>query len=124
MAGLQAAVLRPVTYTAEKDTEITGYLNLHLWVETEDADDADLFAAVCKTDVQGRRLYHITVAGEQRAGLAAAAAQRATLPVSMAYSRSLPPSTSPASTSQASSSGPPDAPNETAQVVSPDSAGA
>lgn len=50
-------------YRAAKDTEISGCLNLHLWVETEDADDADLFAAVCKTDAQGRRLYRVTVAG-------------------------------------------------------------
>ncbi|WP_286254200.1 CocE/NonD family hydrolase [Streptomyces graminofaciens] len=74
------------TYTAQKDTEITGHLNLHLWVETEDADDADLFAAVYKTDAQGRRLYHITVTGEQRAGLAAAAAQGVLLPAMLAYS--------------------------------------
>jgi predicted acyl esterase len=45
----------------DEDTEITGYLNLHLWVEAETAEDMDLFAAVYKTDSQGRRLHHVAV---------------------------------------------------------------
>lgn len=46
---------------ADRDMEITGYLNLHLWVEAPDADDLDLFAAVYKEDANGKRLHHITL---------------------------------------------------------------
>ena len=37
-------------HTFARDTEITGYMKLKLWVEAEGADDADLFVAVEKLD--------------------------------------------------------------------------
>ncbi|MPY55704.1 CocE/NonD family hydrolase [Streptomyces spongiae] len=49
------------TCTFDEDTEITGHLNLHLWVEAEAANDMDLFAAVYKTDSDGNRLHHVEV---------------------------------------------------------------
>lgn len=44
-----------------EDTEITGYINLHLFVEAAEADDLDLFAALYKEDANGKRLHHITL---------------------------------------------------------------
>lgn len=46
---------------ADKDFEVTGYLNLHLWVETDLADDMDLFVALYKESSDGGRLHHIVV---------------------------------------------------------------
>jgi predicted acyl esterase len=47
--------------TFDHDVEITGYLNLHLWVEAADADDMDLFAAVYKESPDGKRQHHFTM---------------------------------------------------------------
>jgi predicted acyl esterase len=41
----------------DKDTEITGYLKLHLWVEAEAASDMDVFARVLKLDANGAPLF-------------------------------------------------------------------
>ena len=40
----------------ERDTEITGTMKLHLWVEAQGGDDMDLFVAIEKLDAQGRRV--------------------------------------------------------------------
>ncbi|MDR0719928.1 MAG: CocE/NonD family hydrolase [Treponema sp.] len=56
-----------VRYTAKKgratfdikfdeDTELTGYMKLHLWVEAEGHDDMDLFVSVQKLDKDGKFL--------------------------------------------------------------------
>ncbi|BAK65609.1 putative hydrolase [Sphingobium sp. SYK-6] len=37
----------------ERDTEITGYMKLKLWVEAQGADDMDLFVAIQKLDAAG-----------------------------------------------------------------------
>ena len=37
-----------------EDTELTGYMKLHLWVEAEAADDMDLFVAIQKLDADGK----------------------------------------------------------------------
>jgi len=42
------------TMRCSKDTELTGYLKLRLWVEAEGANDMDLFVAVQKIDEQGQ----------------------------------------------------------------------
>jgi len=39
-----------------KETEITGYMKLRLWVETDGADDMDMFAVVQKLDERGNHL--------------------------------------------------------------------
>lgn len=39
-----------------EDTELTGYLKLHLWVEADGADDMDLFVYVQKLDREGNFL--------------------------------------------------------------------
>jgi predicted acyl esterase len=40
----------------DRDTELTGYLKLRLWVEAEGADDLDLFVYVKKLDRKGEFL--------------------------------------------------------------------
>ncbi|MEO8115709.1 MAG: CocE/NonD family hydrolase [Phenylobacterium sp.] len=37
-----------------RETELTGYMSLRLWVEAEGSDDMDLFVAVQKLDAEGR----------------------------------------------------------------------
>ncbi len=48
--------------TFEKDTELTGYFKLKLWVEADGSDDMDLFAAIQKFDAAGElvNFYYIT----------------------------------------------------------------
>ncbi|MCP3730007.1 CocE/NonD family hydrolase [Sphingomonas sp. MG17] len=50
------------SHVFERDTELTGYFKLKLWVEAEGADDMDLFAAVQKLDAAGElvNFYYIT----------------------------------------------------------------
>ncbi len=43
-------------YRFERDTELTGTMKLHLWVEAQDADDMDLFVAIEKLDRRGTRV--------------------------------------------------------------------
>jgi predicted acyl esterase len=40
----------------DEDTELTGYMKLHLWVEAEGKDDMDLFISVQKLDKDGKFL--------------------------------------------------------------------
>lgn len=42
--------------TFDKETELTGYMKLHLWVEAEGNDDMDLFVAIQKQDKNGKWL--------------------------------------------------------------------
>ena len=42
----------------DEDTELTGYFKLRLWVETDGADDMDLFVYVQKLDSKGEFLPH------------------------------------------------------------------
>lgn len=46
-------------YQFLKDTELTGGMNLRLWVEAEDTDDLDLFIAIKKLD-EGRKEVHFS----------------------------------------------------------------
>ena len=50
------------THTFDKETELTGYFKLKLWVEAEGANDMDLFTAIQKFDTQGNivNFYYIT----------------------------------------------------------------
>jgi predicted acyl esterase len=41
----------------DRDTELTGHMNLKLWVSPEDADDMDLFITLWKLDTKGNRVY-------------------------------------------------------------------
>lgn len=45
------------SFRFDKDTEITGYLKLHLWVQAEAASDMDVFARVIKLDANGVPLF-------------------------------------------------------------------
>ncbi len=42
--------------TFDEETELTGYMKLHLWVEADGNDDMDLFIAVQKLDAKGKWL--------------------------------------------------------------------
>jgi predicted acyl esterase len=53
--------------TFEKDTEITGYMKLRLWVEAAGHDDMDMFIAVQKLDEAGNWLP-VNVLGEPHPG--------------------------------------------------------
>lgn len=44
------------TWKFEERTEICGYLGVHLWVETEETDDLDVFVYALKSDGQGELL--------------------------------------------------------------------
>jgi len=44
------------TYSFDKDTELTGYMKLHLWVEAESSDDMDLAVKVEKIGADGKEL--------------------------------------------------------------------
>jgi predicted acyl esterase len=45
----------------DKDTEITGFLKLHLWVEAEAANDMDLFVRIVKLDGNGAPLFQNSI---------------------------------------------------------------
>ncbi len=49
------------TMAFEKDTELTGYLKLRLWVEAQGAGDMDLFVFLQKLNKRGRLLAHMSV---------------------------------------------------------------
>jgi predicted acyl esterase len=46
------------TITFDQDTELTGYMKLHLWVEAEGCNDMDLFVFIQKLNSKGKRLGH------------------------------------------------------------------
>ncbi len=69
----------------DQDTEITGHLNLRLWVEAADAEDMDLFAAVYKEDAEGRRLHHITLSAPPARAHVQSLERDGRLPATLAY---------------------------------------
>jgi hypothetical protein len=46
------------TIQFDKETEITGFIKLRLWVEADGADDMDIFARIVKLDKNGQPLFH------------------------------------------------------------------
>jgi predicted acyl esterase len=53
------------TYRFENETQLTGYLKAHLWVEAQGADEADLFVLVEKLDTDGNLLVPDEVSAQQ-----------------------------------------------------------
>ena len=51
----------------EEDTEITGYMKLHMWVEADGHDDMDMFINIQKLDTKGEELP-VSVLGEPHPG--------------------------------------------------------
>lgn len=51
----------------EEDTEITGYMKLHMWVEADGHDDMDMFVNIQKLDTKGEWLP-VDVLGEPHPG--------------------------------------------------------
>ncbi|MFF3501050.1 CocE/NonD family hydrolase [Streptomyces sp. NPDC003247] len=80
---LRASVRFSTTF--DEDTEITGYLNLHLWVEAADADDMDLFAAVYKEDADGQLLHHITLRAPEARAFVQSLEEDGKLPATLSY---------------------------------------
>ncbi len=54
--------------TFDRETEITGYINLKLWVEARDNDDMDIFAFVRKLDRSGNVVQREVVTGSPYVG--------------------------------------------------------
>ena len=52
-------------YRFSSDTQLTGYLKAHLWIEAQDADEADLFVLVEKLDKYGKLLVPDEVSARQ-----------------------------------------------------------
>ncbi|MBR3308792.1 MAG: CocE/NonD family hydrolase [Lachnospiraceae bacterium] len=48
-------------HTFEKDTELTGFMKLHLWAQAEDSDDMDVFLHVIKLDKDGNPLVPLVI---------------------------------------------------------------
>ncbi|MDP4245233.1 MAG: CocE/NonD family hydrolase [Bacteroidota bacterium] len=55
--GKKGANRAAFTHVFKEDTELTGGMNLHLWVSAEDSNDMDLFVVVKKLDSQGKEVY-------------------------------------------------------------------
>jgi len=53
-------------YTFTEDTELTGYMKLHLWVECRGHDNMDLFPWVMKLDKDGNMIPIVCMDGEYR----------------------------------------------------------
>jgi len=51
------------TMRFDEDTELTGHMKLHLWVEADGANDMDLFVYVSKLDVDGSPLPNMILRG-------------------------------------------------------------
>lgn len=52
-------------HTFDKESEIVGYMNLKLWVESEGYNDMDLFVKISKVGPDGEYLYHYPVPIEE-----------------------------------------------------------
>jgi len=53
------------THRFDTETQVTGYLKAHLWVEAKDADEADIFVLVEKLDKDGKLLVPDEVSARQ-----------------------------------------------------------
>ena len=53
-------------YTFDKETEIVGYMNLKLWVESFGYNDLDLFVKVRKYDKDGNEALHYAAVGNKK----------------------------------------------------------
>ena len=53
------------TYRFDKDTQVTGYLKAHLWVEAKDNDEQDIFILVEKLDSNGKLLVPAETSARQ-----------------------------------------------------------
>lgn len=60
-----ATGLTTFEYTFRKDTELTGYLKLRMWVEAKGHDDMDLFVTIKKLSTKGEWLP-VTIFGSER----------------------------------------------------------
>lgn len=52
------------THVFRKETEITGYMKLHVWVETRQARDMDVYVRISKLNARGEQVFHDSVMWE------------------------------------------------------------
>lgn len=52
-------------FSVDEEMELLGSSRLRLWVESDGADDMDLFVQLYKTSADGHKRYHICVPGEE-----------------------------------------------------------
>lgn len=71
--------------TATQDMEITGYINLHMWVAAVEANDLDIFAALYKEDANGKRLHHITLNNPDSRKWVESMEENGKLPATLSY---------------------------------------
>jgi predicted acyl esterase len=55
--------LATFTWKFKGDTEVTGYIKLHLWVEADGANDMDLFVDIAKLGRDGKEICPVFVGG-------------------------------------------------------------
>lgn len=48
------------THVFDRDTEITGYMKLHVWMETREAEDMDVYVRISKLNDKGEMVFHDT----------------------------------------------------------------
>jgi uncharacterized protein len=48
------------THVFDKETEITGYMKLHVWMETRESDDMDVYVRISKLNKDGKSVFHYT----------------------------------------------------------------
>lgn len=49
------------THVFKEETEITGYMKLHVWMETQEARDMDVYVRISKLNAQGQSVFHDSV---------------------------------------------------------------
>ena len=49
------------THVFQEETEITGYMKLHIWMETRQAQDMDVYARISKLNRDGEPVFHDAV---------------------------------------------------------------
>ena len=49
------------THVFDKDTEITGYMKLHVWMETREAKDMDVYVRISKLNAKGEMVFHDSI---------------------------------------------------------------
>ena len=49
------------THVFDRETEITGYMKLHVWMETREAQDMDVYVRISKLNPEGKPVFHDAV---------------------------------------------------------------
>ena len=52
------------THVFDEETEITGYMKLHVWMETREASDMDVYVRISKLNAEGKPAFHDSIMWE------------------------------------------------------------